>query len=246
MAWWFEKDQERLKFELQALADSGFLYSVTDDGKESGVYRLLIDYRDWEDDRDPGHLYCLTAIFPPNYPAFPFEILAPEFPPGIHINPSNGLCLLQDAGNSWDGSRDYLAAFLLCQVKNILRAHRGDKTVLEAQEGLRQSGYVPYCPGSAMLVGDWEVPPGVDHGHFRWRRFPGDPPNRIIRGAVTHLQTADHKHLLDINGDRARRPTPPGILRELFGSYKKSGHNSLACLHDGSHVHPEHKNPIIN
>lgn len=43
-----------------------------------------------------------------------------------------------------------------------------------------------------MLVGDWEVPPGVDHGHFRWRRFPGDPPNRIIRGAVTHLQTADH------------------------------------------------------
>ena len=193
MTWWFEKAPERLEFELRKLEDAGFSYSITDDGKGSGLLKLRIEYRDWEDDQEPGRLHYLTATFPPSYPASPFEILASTFPPGVHINPESGLCLLQDPGNNWDGSRDFLAAFLLCQVKDILRAHHGDETVFEAQEGLRQTGYIRYQPGSAMLIGDWDVPPEIDRGYFCWRRFPADPLNRFVRGAVTHLKTANNK-----------------------------------------------------
>lgn len=194
MVWWFDRNPERLEFELAKLDEAGFAYSVTDDGGVSGVYKLEIQYHDREDPEEPGRAYTLKVLFPIDYPDFPFEIYVPNgqgFPPGPHLNPHGPLCLLQDAGNSWDGSRDYLAAFLLCRVNNILRAHRGDKTVVEAQEGLRQTEYFPYAAGAAILVGDWAVPPGIDGGTFLWRRFPMDPVNRSVRGAITHLKATN-------------------------------------------------------
>lgn len=199
MGWWFDRLPERYEFELQMLEKYGFAYSVKDDGVKSGLLVLEVEYCDWEDDAQPGRVHILEVQFPPHYPDFPFQILAPTFPPGTHLNPQKVLCLLQDAGTQWDDSRDFLAAFLLCQVKDILRAHRGDTTVLEAQEGLRQTNFIRHQPGSAMLVGDWEVPANIDHGYFRWRRFPGDPPNRIMRGAVTHLEAADRALLGELD-----------------------------------------------
>lgn len=189
MAWWFEDDPDRFAFELRKLGESGFSFSVTDDGKETGILRLKIDYKDWDDKEEPGRIHALIVVFPPTYPEFPFEIMAPTFPEGEHINPKSGLCLLQDVGNKWDGSRDYLAAFLNRQVKDILRSHRGDTTVLEADEGLRQTGYVDYNPGSAMVVADWSIPPEVERGYFYWRRFPGDPANRLVRGVVSRIES---------------------------------------------------------
>lgn len=192
MGWWFDSLPERREFELEKLEEHEFAYSVTDDGVQTGILVLEVEYRDWEDEAQPGRVHVVTVQFPPNYPDFPFEIIAPTFPQGPHINPQKSLCLLADAGINWDGSRDYLAAFLLCQVKDILRAHRGIPTVLEAQEGLRQTGYLGYHSGSAMLVGDWMVPAEINHGYFRWRRFPDDPPIRFVRGAVTLLEALDH------------------------------------------------------
>lgn len=195
---WIIKNPERLEFELRKLDEAGYRYSKEDDGVKSGILRIKLEYRDWENKKKPSQVHNLNIHFPPNYPDFPFQILAPSFPPGDHINPESGLCLLQDVGNKWD-SRDYLAAFLYRQVRDILRAHRGDTSVLEAQEGVRQTGYLPYLPGSAILVGGWEIPRCHNQGHFRWRRFPTDPPNRITRGVVTHIEGPDRALLGEIS-----------------------------------------------
>ncbi len=206
MAWWFDEDPGRLVFEKGALTRAEFTYSVKDDGKESGLLTLDIEYRDWEHPDEPGKVYHLTAVFPREYPAFPFAISVAKdspFPPGPHLNPQGSLCLLQNPGANWVGSRDYLAAFLLRQVKDILRAHRGDGTVLEAQEGLRQTHFIVYQPGSAMLVGDWDVSPEINRGYFRWRRFPTDPPQRLVRGAVTRLETEGNVLIGELNMGQA-------------------------------------------
>lgn len=193
MSRWFDERPGRLDYELRQLEEAGFSYSITDDGRETGLLRLQIVYPDSENTDNPTQTYNLLAAFPEEYPDFPFEISVQpgsNFPPGPHLNPTGNLCLLQDPGNNWDGSRDTLAKFLQRQVRDILRAHRGDKSVLEAQEGLRQTGYIQYAPGTAMLVADWKIPAHIHRGTFKWRRFPLDPPNRLIRGAITKLRDA--------------------------------------------------------
>jgi molybdopterin/thiamine biosynthesis adenylyltransferase len=193
MPWWFDNDPDRLAYELRKLDEAGFSYSVRDDGRETGLLRLEIVYPDSENPEDPSRTYALIAAFPEEYPDFPFEIWVQSgsnFPPGPHLNPTGNLCLLQDSGNNWDGSRDFLAAFLQRQVRDILRVHRGDKTVLEAEEGLRQTGYIQYQPGTAMVVGDWVIPAEINHGTFLWRHFPLDSPHRHGRGVVTEIRTA--------------------------------------------------------
>ncbi len=193
MPGWSENDPQRLAYELRKLDEAGYSYSITDDGKETGVVKLLIVYPDPDNIDDPAHIYSLAAVFPQEYPDFPFEIWVQpgsNFPPGTHLNPNGNLCLLEDPGNNWDGSRDFLAEYLQTRVLGVLRRHRGDTSVPEAQEGLRQTGYIQYAPGTAMLVNDWTIPPEVDRGTFKWRRFPGDPLNSPLRGVVTKLRDA--------------------------------------------------------
>ncbi len=192
MPWWFDNDPDRLAYELRKLDEAGFSHSVMDDGRETGLVCLQIVYPDTGDTEDPSRTHTLIATFPQEYPDFPFEISVlpgSNFPPGPHLNPAGNLCLLTDPGNNWDGSRDILAAFLQHRVREILRLHRGDKTVTAAQEGLRQTGYVSYAPGTAMLVGDWAIPAEIDRGTFLWRHFPLDSPHRHGRGVVTEIRT---------------------------------------------------------
>ena len=195
---WFDKCPGRLDYELRKLTEAGFSFSITDDGRETGLLRLEIVYPDSENTDNPTKTHTLVAVFPQEYPDFPFEIWVQRgsnFPPGPHLNPTGNLCLIQDPGNNWDGSRDILARFLQHQVRSILRAHRGDKTVLEAQEGLRQTGYIQYAPGTAMLVADWAVPPEINRGTFLWRHFPLDSPHEYGRGVVTEIRAADGRLL---------------------------------------------------
>lgn len=195
---WFDKDPKRLAYELQKLDEAGLTYSIMDDGMGSGALRLSIVYPDPESPGGSNQTHSLIGAFPEEYPDLPFEIWVQpgsNFPPGPHLNPNGNLCLLQDPGNRWNGSKDYLAAFLQHQVRDILRVHRGDNTVPEAQEGLRQTGYIQYAPGTALLVGDWVVPADVDRGTFLWRHFPLDSAHEYGRGVMTEIRTADGRVL---------------------------------------------------
>ncbi|WP_083251465.1 HesA/MoeB/ThiF family protein [Acidihalobacter yilgarnensis] len=196
---WFDIDPSRLEFELEWLDWAGFPYSILDDGRESGFLTLSVTYPD-PDHEDAGFQgHPLTVTFPPNYPAFPFRILAPTFPRGTHVNPAHELCLLENPGDSWNGSRDFLVAFLNKQVKDILRAHRGDDTVLEAQEGLRQTGYVNYSALSFMVTGDWVIPPGVKRGYLSWKVLPSANIPHYVRGCVAQIQSETGDSLGDLS-----------------------------------------------
>lgn len=184
---WFKEDPERYEAELHYLREAGFEFYHDDKKLEAGQLVLFVQYSYSDGDNTEEHK--LTVIFPFNYPTFPFQIIAPSFPKGRHKDPyRHNLCLLTDLQQKWDGTKDTLASFLDNQVADILRAHRDEQVApqLEGHEALRPSGYLEYDPGK-ILVGDWIIPPEVDHGTMAIALDPGSEPNKLLRGAAIYV-----------------------------------------------------------
>jgi ubiquitin-protein ligase len=178
---WFEQYPERLDYELQALRDAGYTYTLDEAKKSAGQVVITVEYP------FDGEFHLLTAHFPEFYPYLPLEIYGPSLPPGKHICPSSGLlCLMQDLQSTWKTS-DTLALMLAEKVTAILNAHSDPQNAEEAQEGTQRSGQYPYNRNSVLLTEDWEIPKHIPFGKLvigleSW-------PNPL-RGTVLEVQDA--------------------------------------------------------
>lgn len=201
MPTWFEQYPGRLEFEFQALRGAGYKFSLDEKQKAAGRIVLYVEY--------PIEVtsHTLTALFPDLYPYFPVEIFAPTFPDGRHKHPHNGLlCTLQDPHENWH-TDDTLAGFLGTQVKVILEAHLnpGGADGREAHEGAQASGYYTYQPMTAVLTGDWSIPPDRQHGRLVIGIEPYSDPNQMLRGVVLEVQDENGQSLAHIDPTIAAR-----------------------------------------
>lgn len=192
---WFERSPERLERELQALDTAGFEYEIKEAARDAGQVILTIKYPDGED------IHRLTVTFPDSFPYFPFQISAPSFPGGRHKDPyTHTLCLFQDAQNTWS-THDNLAGVLTDQVPQILQAHRDPAGAadIEANEGLRPTGYFPYTSGTVIFTGEWDIPREYDRGTLLIGIDPRGDVNEMVRGAVLEVRNADGHVLAKID-----------------------------------------------
>lgn len=187
MELWFEEYPQRLEYELQALRDAGFVYSIDEAQKAEGRVVLTVSYP------FNGVEHPLTVLFPDFYPHLPFQILGKSLPPGKHICPTSGnLCLMQNLQTKWSAN-DTLASILTTNVPQIIDAHLNPDNADEAQEGTQRSGQYFYAFNSVILTQDWDIP--IEHTFGRLligmaRPWAKDKP---IYGAVLEVQ--------DMNGN---------------------------------------------
>lgn len=214
---WFVQLPQRLEFELKALGDAGYTFSINEQEKGKGRIELTVQYPIHEE------MHNLRVVFPDLYPYFMFEIFGPTFPHGRHRDPYNGLlCTLSGPQQNWKVS-DTLAGFLGTQIKQLIQVHLDPENAkkLEAHEGTQVTGYLQYRPITVVVTGDWLIPAGYTHGQLVIGLEPNNDPNQSLRGIVLkvldeHGNLIAHideiiakRHGVKLNGRWARLPAPP-------------------------------------
>ena len=198
---WFEEHPQRLEYELEALRESGYTFSLDEHEKTKGQIVLHVRYPIVDE------MHTLTVRYPDLYPYFPFEIFAPTFPPGKHIHPYSGLlCTLQSPHQTWS-TDDTLARFLITQVRDLVAAHLKPEAAedLEAHEGTQVSGFFAYQPGTVVYTGEWSIPVEHTHGKLVIGLEPDSDPNKALRGIVIAVQDAQGNSLAQIDESIASR-----------------------------------------
>lgn len=199
--WFLGRYSKRLADEIQALEGSGYEYCLNEVERNAGRIVITVKYP------LDGKTHELSAIFPDNYPYFPFEIKSPSFPSGKHKSPYDGmLCLLKDPQKNWE-IEDTLARFLETQVGKIAEAHAKphDAEDLEAHEAAQITGHFHYQPGTVVFTGNWNINPEVSHGYLSIGIERNSDPNTFLRGAVLEVQDETKELLASLNVNLASR-----------------------------------------
>lgn len=214
---WFEQYPQRLEFELQALRDAGYAFSLNEKEKEEGRIVLIVQYP------IDGEIHDLTVMFPDLYPYFMFEIFGPTFPHGRHRDPYSGLlCTLSGPQQNWK-TTDTLAGFLGTQVKNVVQVHRDPENAkaLEAHEGAQATGYFRYKQMTVVFTGEWSIPAEYAYGKLIIGLEPDNDPNQALRGVVLEVLDAHgnsiarideaiaNRHEVKLTGRWTRLSAPP-------------------------------------
>lgn len=193
MKLWFEEFPERLDYELNALRDAGFSYSIDEALRASGVIVITVIYP------LDGVDHPLTVHFPDFYPYLLFEIFGKSLPPGKHICPTSGnLCLIQNPQTTWSVN-DTLSGFLINQVPIIIQAHLDPDNADEAKEGTQRSGQYPYLDNSIILTQSWNIPSEHTSGRLIIGLESPMIKGRPIRGAVLEIQEVNGNPLASLD-----------------------------------------------
>lgn len=215
--WFLGRYSKRLEDELQALENNGYEYRLDEAERSAGRIVIWIKYP------IEGETHDLKAIYPDNYPFFPFEIIAQTFPSGKHMDPYHGLlCLLKNPMTNWR-VEDTLASYLASQVANIAKAHKApeDAADIEAHEAAQITAYFHYVEGAVVFTGNWEISQDFNSGLMVIGLEDGLDPNRMLRGAILDVQDEKRSSLAsladelrvrygkEIYGRWVRLPQPP-------------------------------------
>jgi molybdopterin/thiamine biosynthesis adenylyltransferase len=184
---WWEREPERLQYELKELDDAGIAYRVDEAAKAKGILIINLEITL----ADEGKV-CLQARFPDFYPYFRFEIRAPELDLPYHQHPfCKQLCVLGRATENWK-TTDTLAAFVKERVPQVLataRMESGEEARdVEEHQGEPFSDYYPYLDDSLILIdGTWNVATTIGGS-----LIVGLPESRTrglaLRGAVLEIR----------------------------------------------------------
>lgn len=198
---WFLRYPERLQYELDALAEAGYTFTIDEYARTAGHIVIAVQYPLAEEKHQ------LTAHFPENYPYFPFEIHSLTFPSGRHKNPTSGaLCLLKNPHSNWKVT-DTLASMLDTQVPAIVKAHADPDGAadIEAHEAAQLTGFVQYAPGTTVFTGEWSLPPDIKRGFLVLGIEESSDPDVAFRGAVLTVQDESKNVLAAIDERIASR-----------------------------------------
>lgn len=183
MSRWYEENPGRLDHEIQELEKAGFSTSIDHAEREAGRLVLHIGYH------LGGTTYPLKAIFPHEYPYFPFQVDAPTLYLAKHQNPyDKTLCFVADIESEWSVN-DTVAKYLTERLPLVLAAN-GDQAVaekIEAHEGAPVTEYMNLAPFTAVVVADWSLDPAHVRGTMRIGIEKDSNPNIALRGAVIRM-----------------------------------------------------------
>ena len=162
---WEDQWPGRFQLELDELRAAGISFTVDDALLKHRILR--IDFVCEVDGTDVRGFALYPELFPDFRPA------VQAIPLGLthHQNPLGGnLCLLGRGGDRWRPS--YTLAWLLThQLRLVLVSGApgapSESLELEDAQAEPYSGYVPFEPGTAILVdGDWDLPANAEWGRL--------------------------------------------------------------------------------
>lgn len=180
---WYEENPGRLDFEIRALEEAGLPYSIDQAEREAGRIVLHIEYR-----RD-GIAHPLKALFPHEYPYFPFQVDAPTLSLTNHQNPyDKTLCFVADLESQWSVN-DTVAEYLIERLPLVFAANGDPVTAekLEAHEGAPVTEYMDFAPSSSVITAGWRLDPAHVRGTMQIGIEEQYDPHIALRGAVTRL-----------------------------------------------------------
>lgn len=180
---WYDEHPDILASEIQELEKAGFPCVV--DAVERAAGRIVLHI----DCRLDGIEHHLKAIFPHEYPYFPFHVEAPALSLANHQNPySKELCFVADIESEWNVN-DTVAKYLTERLPLVIKAN-ADPTAaekIEAHEGAPATEYMEYMPGSVVVTSDWKLDVSQLRGTMDIKIEEYSDPNQTLRGAVTRL-----------------------------------------------------------
>lgn len=214
---WYEERPDLLAHEISELEKAGFSCVVDADERVAGRIVLHIQCR------LDGVEHRLKAIYPHEYPYFPFHVFAPTLSLADHQNPYNKeLCFVADIESQWSVS-DTVATYLRERLPLVLKANAdpGAAEKLGAHEGAPVTEYMEFMPGSIVVTGDWTLDPTHTHGTLDIGIEQHSDPNHALRGAVIRLYEISGNALVEaeswlrgmysrqITARWVRLPSPP-------------------------------------
>ena len=202
-AWW-TKWPERLKYETQALDESGVTWVRDENAYRAGVLKLHLEVP------HDGETLRLVVVYPDLFPYFRCELYAPALDLAHHQNPfEKNLCLIGRRSHFWDTGTT-AAELIRERLPVVLRAgasvDKYEVAGLEQQHAEPMSDYYNYVAESIVIVqSDWRIPNDEAYGYLViGTQTPKDRRvQACLRGAVLEVRDAENKSI--IRADKAIR-----------------------------------------
>jgi len=146
---WFERDQERLVWELEEFERHSLPVDLSVNDKGRLVIRTEVRFRD-----QPAEV---VVTYPHSYPFFPPEVTGAALLLDRHQHPvSLNYCLLEDPDRDWDDGRS-AGALVGKNLRNLLKdSAKGQERIRagEARMAEPESAYFATTPDKVVLVAE--------------------------------------------------------------------------------------------
>lgn len=192
---WWEREPERLEYELYQLTAAGIMFQVDETLKATGL--LVIDV-EINTEFEAG--LSLKIRFPDLYPYFRFEVEAPTLALPHHQNPfGRQLCLIGRGTVNWN-TDDTLAGFLTQRLPSVLSSGASEApdevSGLEEPQAEPFSDYYRYGKEAMILVdSSWSIEGQVTRGSLTLGL--AESPIESVRGAVLSISAEDGRILAE-------------------------------------------------
>lgn len=230
---WYEEYPERLEFELRALDQSGYSYSVDEQEKSAGRLHLTIEYP------IAGEKHRLEIYFPVAYPYFPFQVYAPTLTLARHQDPySKLLCLVAHLATEWR-TCDTVAQYLDKQLPRVLEANAGEGGVAEAHEGAPETGYMDYPNGCVIITSEWPLLAQHNRGALLLGIEPDSNPIVQLRASVLEVRDLDNNLLGEADAAIRKRCANTVAARWVRLSQAPKSKDAAEILKEAIQVWPD-------
>jgi hypothetical protein len=235
---WFDKCPERLEAELRALTEGGFPVEIDADARASGEIKLKVMCT------IEGSAHQLIVTFPSGYPYFAFQVAAPSLDLARHQDPVfKTLCFARRIETAWKTS-DTVAQYLLERLPLIIEANNSEVAYSkEEQFGAPLTGYLPFAPGTVVLISHGEVTSDAHLGTMSIGIEANSDPNKQFRGAVLEIRDEQKNVIARAEPQMARRYKQTASARWLRLPTRPKAKDATELLEYVIAVRPELKAP---